>query len=62
MDKGLEILAKVKRELNLPVLTDVHDEDQIAQVSPSWWMCCKPRPCCAARPTSFVRWPNRASR
>ena len=24
MDKGLEILAKVRRELNLPVLTDVH--------------------------------------
>ena len=33
MDKGLEILAKVKRELNIPVLTDIHSEDQIAQVS-----------------------------
>ncbi|HNU12206.1 MAG TPA: 3-deoxy-8-phosphooctulonate synthase [Rubrivivax sp.] len=30
MDKGLEILAKVKRELGVPVLTDVHDEAQIA--------------------------------
>lgn len=28
-DKGLEILAKVKRELGLPVLTDVHTEDDI---------------------------------
>ena len=26
IDKGLQILAKVKRELKLPVLTDVHDE------------------------------------
>ena len=32
IDKGLEILAKVKRELKLPVLTDIHDESQIAQV------------------------------
>jgi len=30
---GLEILAKAKRELTLPVLTDVHSEEQIAQVS-----------------------------
>src|SRR5690349_24725390 len=29
MEKGLEILAKVKRELKVPVLTDVHAEDQI---------------------------------
>ena len=33
IDKGLEILAKVKRELQVPVLTDIHSEDQIAQVS-----------------------------
>ena len=32
IDKGLEILAKVKRELNVPVLTDIHSEAQIAQV------------------------------
>ena len=29
MEKGLEILAKVKRELGVPVLTDVHREDEI---------------------------------
>jgi 2-dehydro-3-deoxyphosphooctonate aldolase (KDO 8-P synthase) len=28
-DKGLEILAKVKRELKVPVLTDVHTEEDI---------------------------------
>ena len=33
MDKGLEILAKVKRELRVPVLTDVHNEAQIATVA-----------------------------
>ncbi|HQS30235.1 MAG: 3-deoxy-8-phosphooctulonate synthase [Polaromonas sp. 39-63-203] len=33
MDKGLEILAKVKRELSLPILTDVHSEAEIAAVA-----------------------------
>ncbi|MDP3354395.1 MAG: 3-deoxy-8-phosphooctulonate synthase [Polaromonas sp.] len=33
MDKGLEILAKVKRELELPILTDVHSEAHIAAVA-----------------------------
>ncbi|MDE2397745.1 MAG: 3-deoxy-8-phosphooctulonate synthase [Burkholderiales bacterium] len=33
MDKGLEILAKVKRELGVPVLTDVHTEAEVAQVA-----------------------------
>lgn len=33
MAKGLEILAKVKRELKLPILTDVHSEAEIAAVA-----------------------------
>ena len=33
MDKGLEILAKVKKELGLPILTDVHNEADIAAVA-----------------------------
>jgi 2-dehydro-3-deoxyphosphooctonate aldolase (KDO 8-P synthase) len=33
MVKGLEILAKVKRELGLPILTDVHSEADIAAVA-----------------------------
>jgi 2-dehydro-3-deoxyphosphooctonate aldolase (KDO 8-P synthase) len=33
MDEGLRILAEVKRQLGLPVLTDVHDESQIAAVA-----------------------------
>jgi 2-dehydro-3-deoxyphosphooctonate aldolase (KDO 8-P synthase) len=33
MDKGLEILADVKRELEVPVLTDIHSIEEIAAVS-----------------------------
>ena len=32
-DKGLEILGKVKKELGLPILTDVHTEADIAAVA-----------------------------
>lgn len=33
MQKGLEILAKVRREIGVPVLTDIHREDQISEVA-----------------------------
>ena len=33
MQKGLEILTKVKRDLGLPILTDVHSEAHIAEVA-----------------------------
>ena len=33
MDKGLEILGDVKRELGVPVLTDIHSIEEIAAVS-----------------------------
>ncbi|MDX9842142.1 MAG: 3-deoxy-8-phosphooctulonate synthase [Aquabacterium sp.] len=33
MEKGLEILAKVKCELNVPILTDVHSEAEIPAVA-----------------------------
>ncbi|MBC7684027.1 MAG: 3-deoxy-8-phosphooctulonate synthase [Bdellovibrionales bacterium] len=33
MDKGLEILADVRREIGVPVLTDVHTVEMIAQVA-----------------------------
>lgn len=33
MDEGLQILADVRRELDVPVLTDVHDISQIAPVA-----------------------------
>jgi 2-dehydro-3-deoxyphosphooctonate aldolase (KDO 8-P synthase) len=33
MDKGLEILAAVKKELGLPLLTDVHTEEEVKPVA-----------------------------
>jgi 2-dehydro-3-deoxyphosphooctonate aldolase (KDO 8-P synthase) len=33
MQRGLEILAKVKKDLRLPILTDVHSETEIAEVA-----------------------------
>ena len=33
MEKGLEILAKVKQSLRLPILTDVHNEADIGRVA-----------------------------
>ncbi len=32
-EKGLEILARIRRELGVPVLTDVHSEDDIAEAA-----------------------------
>ena len=53
IDKGLEILAKVKRELGVPVLTDIHSEDQIAQVSSVVDVLQTPAFLC--RQTDFIR-------
>lgn len=33
MEKGLEILANVKKQLNLPILTDVHTEQEVPLVA-----------------------------
>ena len=33
LDEGLKILAKVKREVGVPVLTDVHEKEQVGPVS-----------------------------
>ncbi len=53
MDKGLEILAKVKRDLNIPVLTDIHSEDQIARVSAV--VDVLQTPALLSRQTDFIR-------
>jgi 2-dehydro-3-deoxyphosphooctonate aldolase (KDO 8-P synthase) len=52
-DKGLEILAKVKRELGVPVLTDVHSEDDIADASKVCDVLQTPAFLC--RQTDFIR-------
>ncbi|MFO1298387.1 MAG: 3-deoxy-8-phosphooctulonate synthase [Rubrivivax sp.] len=53
MEKGLEILAKVKRELKVPVLTDVHDEAQVAEVAAVVDVLQTPAFLC--RQTDFIR-------
>ena len=53
LDKGMEILAKVRRELKVPVLTDIHDESQIAQVSSVVDVLQTPAFLC--RQTNFIR-------
>jgi 2-dehydro-3-deoxyphosphooctonate aldolase (KDO 8-P synthase) len=53
LDKGLDILAKVKRELGVPVLTDVHSEAQIADVASVVDVLQTPAFLC--RQTDFIR-------
>ncbi|MDR2852877.1 MAG: 3-deoxy-8-phosphooctulonate synthase [Burkholderiaceae bacterium] len=52
-ERGLEILAKVKRELNLPVLTDVHTEEDIAAAAQVADVLQTPAFLC--RQTDFIR-------
>ena len=53
MDKGLEILAKVKRDLKVPVLTDVHSIDEVAAVAAVVDVLQTPAFLC--RQTDFIR-------
>jgi 2-dehydro-3-deoxyphosphooctonate aldolase (KDO 8-P synthase) len=53
MEKGLEILAKVKRELHVPILTDVHTEADIATVAAVVDVLQTPAFLC--RQTDFIR-------
>lgn len=52
-EKGLEILAKVKRELALPVLTDVHSEEDITEAAKVVDVLQTPAFLC--RQTDFIR-------
>jgi 2-dehydro-3-deoxyphosphooctonate aldolase (KDO 8-P synthase) len=52
-DKGLEILSKIKRELALPVLTDVHTEDDITEAAKVVDVLQTPAFLC--RQTDFIR-------
>lgn len=53
MDKGLEILAKVKKEIGVPVLTDVHTEAEVPQVAAVVDVLQTPAFLC--RQTDFIR-------
>jgi len=52
-DKGLAILAKIKKELGVPVLTDVHTEDDIAAAAQVCDVLQTPAFLC--RQTDFIR-------
>ncbi|MFL6694067.1 MAG: 3-deoxy-8-phosphooctulonate synthase, partial [Ramlibacter sp.] len=53
MERGLEILAKVKKDLALPIVTDVHAESEIAQVAKVVDVLQTPAFLC--RQTDFIR-------
>jgi 2-dehydro-3-deoxyphosphooctonate aldolase (KDO 8-P synthase) len=53
MDKGLAILAKVRKEVGVPVLTDVHDISEIASVAAVVDVMQTPAFLC--RQTDFIR-------
>ncbi len=53
MDAGLKILDEVRRQLQLPVLTDVHDTNQVAEVAAVVDVLQTPAFLC--RQTDFIR-------
>ena len=53
MDEGLEILAEVRREIGVPVLTDVHEAEQAAPVAAVVDVLQTPAFLC--RQTDFIR-------
>ncbi len=53
MDKGLQILAEVKRQLGVPLLTDVHDKDEVGPVAAVVDVLQTPAFLC--RQTDFIR-------
>jgi 2-dehydro-3-deoxyphosphooctonate aldolase (KDO 8-P synthase) len=53
MQKGLEILAKVRKELNVPVLTDVHNENEVPEVAR--YVDVLQTPAFLCRQTDFIR-------
>jgi 2-dehydro-3-deoxyphosphooctonate aldolase (KDO 8-P synthase) len=53
LDEGLRVLAEVRRQIGVPVLTDVHDADQIAPVAAVVDVLQTPAFLC--RQTDFIR-------
>ena len=53
MEKGLQILSEVRRQTGLPVLTDVHEIDQVAEVASVVDVLQTPAFLC--RQTDFIR-------
>ncbi|MEY5028569.1 MAG: 2-dehydro-3-deoxyphosphooctonate aldolase [Pseudomonadota bacterium] len=53
IDAGLKVLAEVRKQLGLPILTDVHDESQVAEVASVVDVLQTPAFLC--RQTDFIR-------
>ena len=53
MDRGLEILAEVRRQLGVPILTDVHTEEEVPKVAAVVDVMQTPAFLC--RQTDFIR-------
>jgi 2-dehydro-3-deoxyphosphooctonate aldolase (KDO 8-P synthase) len=53
MEKGLEILAHVKKEIGVPILTDVHEEEEVKPVAQVVDVLQTPAFLC--RQTNFIR-------
>ena len=53
MEKGLKVLAEVKRQLGVPLLTDVHDKDEVKPVAAVVDVLQTPAFLC--RQTDFIR-------
>ena len=53
MDEGLRILSEVKRQIGVPVLTDVHDQDEVSAVAAVVDVLQTPAFLC--RQTDFIR-------
>ena len=62
MDKGLEILADVRKTIGVPVLTDVHAIEELSRPRPRPSTCCRRPRSCAARPISSVPPPRQDGR
>ena len=62
MERGLEILAKVKRELQRAGAHRRARRGRGRRRWPRWSTCCRRRPSCAGRPTSSAPWRRAASR
>lgn len=52
--EGLRILQHIKEELQVPVVSDIHEVSQAEKLR-KCWMCCKYRPSSAGRRTSSKR-------
>ncbi len=59
LKKGLAILARIKEELQVPVISDVHETSQVRR-QPKFWISSRSRPFSAARPICCLPRPGPA--